>query len=170
MHRSVRLYTLGVALAALAIISYHLLPSARAAASAGDSDLARLSNPDWTTPIAPFRIVGNLYYVGSRDLASYLIVTGAGDILINSNLEESVPQIRSSIEQLGQRFSDIRVLLISHAHWDHDAGSAELKRRSRPGSIARAISTTYVSASTRSRPSWHGRARVRHEDLRPTRG
>ena len=93
MHRSVRLSTLGVALAALAIISYHLLPSARAAASAGDSDLARLSNPDWTTPIAPFRIVGNLYYVGSRDLASYLIVTGTGDILINSNLEESVPQI-----------------------------------------------------------------------------
>src|SRR5690349_19007112 len=67
-------------------------------------------DPDWTTPIEPFRIVGNLYYVGSRDLASYLIVTAEGDVLINSNLQESVPQIRHGVEQLGFRFSDIRVL------------------------------------------------------------
>ena len=85
------------------------------------------SNPDWTTPVTPFRIAGNLYYVGSRDLASYLIVTRAGDILINSNLESSVAQIRHSVEQLGFRFSDIHVLLISHAHFDHDAGSAGVK-------------------------------------------
>ena len=86
-------------------------------------------NPDWTTPIAPFRIAGNLYYVGSKDLASYLIVTPQGDILINSSLEASVPLIRSSVEQLGFKFNDIKVLLISHAHFDHDAGSAELIRR-----------------------------------------
>jgi metallo-beta-lactamase class B len=97
--------------------------------AAGRSAAARPDNPDWTTPIAPFRIVGNLYYVGSRDLASYLLVTRAGDILINSNLESSVPQIRRSVEQLGYRFSDIRILLISHAHFDHDAGSAEVKRQ-----------------------------------------
>jgi metallo-beta-lactamase class B len=86
-------------------------------------------NPDWTTPIAPFRIADNLYYVGSKDLASYLIVTPEGDILINSSLEASVPLIRSSVEQLGFKFSDIKVLLISHAHFDHDAGSAELIRQ-----------------------------------------
>jgi metallo-beta-lactamase class B len=84
------------------------------------------TNPDWTTPIAPFRIAGNLYYVGGKDLASYLIVTPKGDILINSSLETSVPMIRNSVEQLGFKFSDIKVLLISHAHFDHDAGSAEL--------------------------------------------
>jgi metallo-beta-lactamase class B len=83
-------------------------------------------NPDWTTPIPPFRIAGNLYYVGGKDLASYLIVTPQGDILINSSLEASVPMIRSSMQQLGFKFEDIKVLLISHAHWDHDAGSAEL--------------------------------------------
>jgi metallo-beta-lactamase class B len=83
--------------------------------------------PGWTTPIAPFQIADNLYYVGSRDLASYLIVTPAGDILINSSLESSPALIRRSVEQLGFRFSDIRVLLISHAHFDHDAGSAEIK-------------------------------------------
>jgi metallo-beta-lactamase class B len=83
-------------------------------------------NPDWTTPIAPFRIADNLYYVGGKDLASYLIVTPQGDILINSNLEGSVPLIRNSVEQLGFKFKDIKVLLISHAHWDHDSASAEI--------------------------------------------
>src|ERR1700729_3737338 len=86
------------------------------------------TNPDWTTPIAPFRIAGNLYYVGGKDLASYLIVTPQGDILINSSLESSVPLIRASVEQLGFKFKDIKILLISHAHGDHDAGSATLIR------------------------------------------
>jgi metallo-beta-lactamase class B len=86
-------------------------------------------NPDWTTPVAPFRIADNLYYVGSRDLASYLIVTPAGDILINSNLQSSVPQIRHSVERLGFRFSDIKILLISHAHSDHAGGSAAILKQ-----------------------------------------
>jgi metallo-beta-lactamase class B len=86
------------------------------------------AHPDWTTPIAPFRIAENLYYVGSKDLASYLIVTPQGDILINSSLESSPPLIQKSIEQLGFHLSDVKILLISHAHFDHDAGSAEIKR------------------------------------------
>src|SRR5271168_1085306 len=86
------------------------------------------ANPDWTTPIAPFRIADNLYYVGSKDLASYLVVTPEGDILINSSLESSPPLIRKSMEQLGFHFNDIKILLISHAHADHDAGSGEVRR------------------------------------------
>jgi metallo-beta-lactamase class B len=86
------------------------------------------TNPDWTTPIAPFHVAGNLYYVGGKDLASYLIVTPEGDILINSSLESSVPMIRASVDQLGFKFKDIKILLISHSHFDHDAGSAELIR------------------------------------------
>jgi metallo-beta-lactamase class B len=88
------------------------------------------ANPEWTTPIAPFRIAENLYYVGSRDLATYLIVTPAGDILINSGLVSSPPLIVHSIEQLGFNVRDVKILLISHAHFDHDAGSTELKRLS----------------------------------------
>jgi metallo-beta-lactamase class B len=84
------------------------------------------SNPDWTTPIAPFRVAANVYYVGSKDLASYLIVTPKGDILINSSLPESVALIRDSVEKLGFHFTDIKILLISHSHGDHDAGSAEV--------------------------------------------
>ena len=76
----------------------------------------------------PFRIAGNLYYVGTNDLASYLITTPAGHILINSTLEENVPLIERSVTQLGFKFADIKILLISHAHWDHDAGSASVKR------------------------------------------
>jgi metallo-beta-lactamase class B len=87
-----------------------------------------LSNPDWTSPFPPFHIAGNLYYVGSRDLAAFLITTPEGNILINSNLESSFPQIQRSVEQLGFRFRDTRILLISHAHFDHCAGSAQLKK------------------------------------------
>src|SRR5258705_9866151 len=83
---------------------------------------------DWTEPYAPFRIADNLYYVGSRGLANYLITTSQGHILINSDLEANVPMIKESVEKLGFKFSDIKILLISHAHWDHDAGSAMIKK------------------------------------------
>ena len=81
----------------------------------------------WTDPFPPFRIAGNLYYVGSKGLASYLITTPQGHVLINSDLEANVPLIQASIAQLGFKFSDVKILLISHAHWDHNAGSAKVK-------------------------------------------
>ena len=86
------------------------------------------NSPDWTTPFPPFRIADNLYYVGSKGLANYLITTPQGHILINSDLEDNVPLIRASVEKLGFKFGDIKILLISHAHWDHDAASATIKR------------------------------------------
>jgi metallo-beta-lactamase class B len=82
----------------------------------------------WTDPFPPFRIVGNVYWVGTYDLSSYLIVTPQGDILINTGLAGSVPQIRSNIEALGFKVSDIKILMATHAHWDHVAGMAEMKR------------------------------------------
>lgn len=84
---------------------------------------------NWTEPFPPHTIAGNLHYVGSRDLASYLITTSEGHILINSSLEESVPLIRASVEKLGFKFTDVKVLLISHAHSDHCAGSAAIKKQ-----------------------------------------
>jgi metallo-beta-lactamase class B len=85
------------------------------------------ANPDWTEPFPPFHIAGNLYYVGSKGLANYLVTTPQGNILINSDLEVNVPLIEASIEKLGFKFEDTKILLISHAHWDHDAGSAIIK-------------------------------------------
>src|SRR5215475_4075823 len=94
----------------------------------GTISLAAEVPKDWTTPIDPFKIAGNLYYVGSRDLAAYLIVTPQGNILINSNLETSPSQIRHSVEQLGFKWSDIKILLSSQAHYDHVAGAAQVQR------------------------------------------
>jgi len=91
------------------------------------SGLFAQASPEWTEPFPPHRIAGNLYYVGSRGLASYLVTTPEGLILINSSLESSVPLIRASIEKLGFQFSGVKILLISHAHWDHCAGSARIK-------------------------------------------
>jgi len=85
------------------------------------------ANPDWTEPFPPFHIAGNLYYVGSKGLANYLITTPQGNILINSDLEANAPLIEASIEKLGFKLKDTKILLISHAHWDHDAGSAIIK-------------------------------------------
>ena len=85
-------------------------------------------NPSWITPIAPFQIADNLYYVGSEDLASYLVVTPKGNILINANLAQSPAQIRASVQKLGFHWSDIKILLNSQAHSDHMAGAARVVR------------------------------------------
>jgi metallo-beta-lactamase class B len=98
---------------------------AMAACSSGS--LFAQSPAVWSEPFPPFRIAGNLYYVGTRGLANYLITTPEGHILINSDLESSVPLIRDGVEKLGFKFGDIKILLISHAHFDHDAGSARIK-------------------------------------------
>jgi len=84
-------------------------------------------NSDWNEPFPPHKVIGNVYYVGTRGLASYLITTPEGSILVNSSLESSVPMIRASIEKLGFKFSDVKILLISHAHYDHCAGSFQIK-------------------------------------------
>jgi metallo-beta-lactamase class B len=83
--------------------------------------------PEWAEPFPPGQVAGNIYYVGSKGLAAFLITTPQGHILINSNLQESVPQIQASVEKLGFHFSDVKILLISHAHFDHCAGSAKVK-------------------------------------------
>ncbi|MBI1840813.1 MAG: subclass B3 metallo-beta-lactamase [Verrucomicrobia bacterium] len=82
---------------------------------------------DWDEPFPPHRIADNLYYVGSRGLASYLITTSKGSILINSSFERTVPIIRGNVEKLGFKFADIKILLASHAHSDHVAGHALIK-------------------------------------------
>lgn len=90
--------------------------------------LVGLTYADWVKPFPAYHVIGNVYYVGGRDLAVYLLTTPQGHILINSNFEFSVPQIQKSIEDLGFKFSDIKILLISHAHIDHCGGSAKIKK------------------------------------------
>ena len=85
-------------------------------------------SPDWHRAIPGFKIAGNLYYVGTADLAIYLIDTPQGNILINTNFEQDVPLMRASIEKLGFKYSDTKILLISHAHGDHDAATGLVKK------------------------------------------
>ena len=91
-------------------------------------NLRAQANPDWHRPFPAFKIAGNLYYVGTADLAVYLVNTPQGNILINSDFKEDVPLIRKSIEQLGFKYTDTKILLISHAHGDHDEGVGLIKQ------------------------------------------
>lgn len=85
-------------------------------------------NPEWSQPQKPFCIAGNLYYVGTYDLASYLITTSAGNILINTGLAASKKIIRQNIEALGFKFRDTKILLTMQAHYDHMGAMAAIKK------------------------------------------
>jgi metallo-beta-lactamase class B len=78
----------------------------------------------WNAPFKPFRIIGNLYYVGPTGVSSFLITTPEGSILLDTGFETTVPRIRESMAALGLRFQDIKIILNSHAHFDHVGGDA----------------------------------------------
>jgi metallo-beta-lactamase class B len=82
----------------------------------------------WNEPVGPFRIAGNLYYVGAREVAAYLFETADGLILLDAGFEETVPVIAAAIDELGFRLEDVEILITSHAHFDHVGGLSELKR------------------------------------------
>jgi metallo-beta-lactamase class B len=88
---------------------------------------AQRGQTDWNKPFPPHKVIGNVYFVGSEQLASFLITTPEGHILINSGFETTVPVIRAAVEKLGFRFTDIKILLGSHAHGDHMEGDALIK-------------------------------------------
>lgn len=91
--------------------------------------LAAFSQPaGWNNPYPPYRVMDNVYFVGTEMLASFLIVTPQGDILMNSNYESSVPVIQASVKELGFDFKDIRILIAGHAHPDHVEGDALVKQ------------------------------------------
>ena len=85
-------------------------------------------NAEWRQPFPPFKLIGNVYWVGTYDLSTYLITTPQGNILINTGLAETVPQIKSNVEKLGFKMADVKILTATHGHYDHVAGLAELKR------------------------------------------
>src|SRR6478609_1256755 len=91
---------------------------------------AKQAKTDWNAPFPPHKVIGNVYFVGSAELASFLITTPQGHFLINSDFEATVPVIRASVEKLGFKFTDIKILLGSHAHGDHMEGDALAKELS----------------------------------------
>lgn len=93
---------------------------------------------EWNQPVPPFRIIGNLYYVGAKEICSYLITTPSGHILLDGGFVETAPQIEQNITQLGFKLQDVKILLNSHAHLDHAGGLAELKQKSNAKLVASA--------------------------------
>ena len=94
----------------------------------GTAPIAPAIVAKWNQPFPPHHVIGNVYYVGTSFLASFLVTTPQGNILINTSYAESVPLIRASVEKLGFRFQDIKIILLSHSHDDHCAGTALAKR------------------------------------------
>ena len=100
----------------------------------------------WNQPVAPFRIAENLYYVGASDIASYLITTSEGHILIDGGFVETAPQIEANISKLGFKVEEVKILLNSHAHFDHAGGLAALKARSGAKLFASAPDATLLES------------------------
>jgi metallo-beta-lactamase class B len=84
--------------------------------------------PDWNKPAPPHRVVGNVYYVGTTELAVFVITTPSGHILLDTAFDQTVPIIKAGMKTLGLRYEDIELLLSSQAHYDHVAGLARVKR------------------------------------------
>jgi metallo-beta-lactamase class B len=88
---------------------------------------AQHSDQDWNKPVKPFRIAANIYYVGTNDLACYLITSPQGHILLDAGEQKSPPLVKASIQALGFKLNDIKIIITSHAHFDHVGGLAEMK-------------------------------------------
>src|ERR1700674_3374815 len=96
-------------------------------AALGAAQLLGQTRDERNKTFPPHKVIGNLYFVGTDNLGSFLITTPQGNILINSDCEETVPIVRASVEKLGFRFADTKILLGSHAHGDHMEGDASVK-------------------------------------------
>ena len=119
-----------------------LIPSAQ---SQNHSDRQQLLKA-WNQPFKGFRIIGNIYYVGTNNLACFLITSSEGHMLVDTAMEESGPLVRANIEALGFKLKDIRIILSSHAHFDHVAGHADMKA----ATVAQVLATAPDAATLES--------------------
>jgi metallo-beta-lactamase class B len=113
------------------------------------------ADPDYHGAFPAFKIAGNLYYVGTADLAAYLVHTPQGNILINTDFEEDVPTIKASIEKLGFKYGDTKIILISHAHADHDGGAALMTKETGAKLMVMDADVPVEEATVRSHPAAH---------------
>jgi metallo-beta-lactamase class B len=103
----------------------------------------------WNRDVPPYRVIANVYYVGSSEIAQFLITTPAGHILVDGGFEASVPRLRAEVASLGFRFEDIRYLLVSHAHVDHAQADALVRERTGAQVLASARDAEVLAAGGR---------------------
>jgi len=122
---------------------------------AASATLFAQGNPEWHREFPAFKIAGNLYYTGTADLAVYLINTPQGNILINTDFKQDVPAIKKSIEQLGFKYADTKILLISHAHGDHDEATALIAKETGAKLMVMDADVPDEESTARGRPGAH---------------
>ena len=110
----------------------------------------------WNRPFPPYRVIDNIYYVGTNKIAQFLIVTPAGLVLLDSGFEASVPRLRENIETLGFRYTDIKLLLTSHAHIDHVQAHALLRQQTGARVVASAADALILEAGGKGEPTFDG--------------
>lgn len=115
-----------------------------------------LNSPEWSRPFPPLKLIGNVYYVGTWDLACYLITTPQGNILINTGLSDSAPQILANVEALGFHLSDTKMILVTHGHWDHVSALAEMKHVTGARLLATDAETTLLESGGKTDFRWGG--------------
>jgi metallo-beta-lactamase class B len=159
---SIKSSTLRVALAAFALaIALPVMARAQGApppaapagpgAQAGRPTMAQIV-ASMKEPFAPFHIIGNISYVGSKGLACYIIATKAGEILLDTGYPDMAPQIESNIEKLGYKLSDVKILINSHAHIDHGGGMAAFKQATGAKLVAMAEDSPYFESGGHNDP------------------
>lgn len=117
--------------------------------------LTAQGNPDWHQSFPAFKIAGELYYVGTADLAVYLVHTPQGNILINTDFEQDLPVITRGIESLGFKYKDTKIILISHAHGDHDAATGVVKKETGAKLMVMDADVPDEESTGRGRPGAH---------------
>jgi metallo-beta-lactamase class B len=110
------------------ILFFAILALTLLSATAQQIKEPKVTNAEWSKAYQPFRIAGNLFYVGTYDLACYLITSAQGNILINTGISSSFSQIKNNIERLGLKFADTKILLTTQAHYDHVGAMAAIKK------------------------------------------
>ncbi|MEO7032521.1 MAG: subclass B3 metallo-beta-lactamase [Polyangiaceae bacterium] len=110
----------------------------------------------WNRPFSPYRVIGNIYYVGTNKIAQFLIVTSAGNILLDSGFEASVPLLRENIETLGFRYADTKLLLTSHAHIDHVQAHALVRQQTGAQVVASRQDAPFIEAGGKGEPTYDG--------------
>ena len=110
----------------------------------------------WNRDFPPYHVIGNIYYVGSNDVAQFLITTPDGHILLDSGFEASVPRLRDNVQSLGFKFEDVKILLTSHAHIDHVQGHALVRKLTGARVVASDGDAPFVAAGGKGEPVFDG--------------
>jgi metallo-beta-lactamase class B len=140
-----------------------------AAAFAPARSLKAQGNPEWTRPFPAFKLIGNIHWVGTYDLSTYLITTPEGHILINTGVGDTAQKIKAGVEQLGFKMSDVRMLTATHGHYDHVAGMAELKKMTNAALVISAPDKELLESGGKADFRWGDAPEARFEPVKVDR-